>query len=63
MTVSRVGCLGVTAPQAAQTFIPLDAALGGVSLNKAQFLIAADTCIYTRNGPDVHQYIARFCGP
>ena len=42
---------------AAERLIPLDVALGDVSLNKVSFLIAADTGIYARNGLDVHQFI------
>ena len=37
--------------------IPLDVALGDVSLNKVAFLIAADAGIYARNGLNVHQFI------
>lgn len=43
--------------RAAGKLIPLDVALGDVSLNKVLFLIAADTGIYARNGLDVHQFI------
>src|SRR5215813_2528490 len=42
---------------AAEKTIPLDVALGDVSLNKVAFLIAADAGIYARNGLDVHQFI------
>src|SRR4030095_16619638 len=42
---------------AADGLIPLEVALGDVSLNKVPFLIAADAGIYARNGLDVHQYI------
>lgn len=43
--------------RAADRLIPIDVALGDVSLNKVLFLIAADTGIYQRNGLDVHQFI------
>jgi NitT/TauT family transport system substrate-binding protein len=52
-----VAWLGVSAPKAAEKLVPLDVALGDVSLNKVSFLIAADTGIYARNGLDVHQFI------
>jgi NitT/TauT family transport system substrate-binding protein len=42
---------------AADRLIPLEVALGDVSLNKVPFLIAADAGIYARNGLDVRQYI------
>src|SRR5678816_4484082 len=42
---------------AADKLIPLDVALGDVSLNKVSFLIAADAGIYAKNGLDVRQYI------
>src|SRR3569832_124081 len=42
---------------AADRLIPVDVALGDVSLNKVSFLMAADTGIYARNGLEVHQYI------
>lgn len=42
---------------AAGQLIPLDVALGDVSLNKVPFLIAADNGLYAKNGLDVHQYI------
>ena len=42
---------------AADRLIPLEVALGDVSLNKVPFLIAADVGIYARNGLDVRQYI------
>src|SRR5215813_10751176 len=42
---------------AAEKTIPLDVALGDVSLNKVSFLIAADAGIYRKNGLDVHQFI------
>ena len=66
MAVSRVGskvllglllCLAALPSRAADKLIPLDVALGDVSLNKVSFLIAADTGIYARNGLDVHQFI------
>jgi NitT/TauT family transport system substrate-binding protein len=38
-------------------FIPLEVALGDVSLNKVPFLIAADAGIYARNGLAVRQFI------
>lgn len=43
--------------RAADKAIPVDVALGDVSLNKVPFLIAADTGIYAKNGLDVHQFI------
>src|SRR3954470_769880 len=55
-----IGCLlslAVIPSQAADRLIPLDIALGDVSLNKVSFLIAADAGIYARNGLDVHQFI------
>ena len=42
---------------AADRLIPLEVALGDVSLNKVSFLIASDAGIYARNGLDVRQYI------
>jgi ABC-type nitrate/sulfonate/bicarbonate transport system substrate-binding protein len=42
---------------AADRLIPLEVALGDVSLNKVSFLMAADTGIYARNGLDVRQFI------
>jgi NitT/TauT family transport system substrate-binding protein len=48
---------GNGAAAAADKAIPLDVALGDVSLNKVPFLIAADTGIYARNGLDIHQFI------
>src|SRR3954470_19883918 len=55
-----IGCLlslAVIPSQAADRLIPLDVALGDVSLNKVPFLIAADAGIYARNGLEVHQFI------
>jgi NitT/TauT family transport system substrate-binding protein len=55
-----IGCLlslAVIPSQAADRLIPLDIALGDVSLNKVSFLIAADAGIYARNGLEVHQFI------
>ncbi len=52
-----VALAGNGAARAADTSIPLNVALGDVSLNKVPFLIAADTGIYARNGLDVHQFI------
>jgi NitT/TauT family transport system substrate-binding protein len=43
--------------RAADALVPVDVALGDVSLNKVSFLIAADAGIYARNGLDVHQFI------
>ena len=43
--------------RAADRPIPVDVALGDVSLNKVPFLIAADAGIYAKNGLDVHQFI------
>ena len=42
---------------AADRLIPVEVALGDVSLNKVPFLIAADAGIYTRNGLAVRQFI------
>ena len=42
---------------AADRFIPLEVALGDVSLNKVPFLIAADAGLYTRNGLAVRQFL------
>jgi NitT/TauT family transport system substrate-binding protein len=50
-------CLAAWPSHAAERLIPLDVALGDVSLNKVPFLIAADSGIYARNGLDVHQFI------
>jgi ABC-type nitrate/sulfonate/bicarbonate transport system substrate-binding protein len=47
----------LTPALAADKPIPLDVALGDVSLNKVAFLIAADAGLYARNGLDVHQFI------
>lgn len=47
-------CVGA---RAADKPIPVDVALGDVSLNKVPFLIAADAGIYAKNGLDVHQFI------
>src|SRR5215475_14086755 len=47
----------LTSALAADKAIPLDVALGDVSLNKVSFLIAADAGIYARNGLEVHQFI------
>lgn len=52
-----VAFVGNGAARAAGAPIPLDVALGDVSLNKVPFLIAADAGIYARNGLDVHQFI------
>src|SRR5215472_14402146 len=55
-----LGCLlslAVVPTQAADRLIPVDVALGDVSLNKVSFLIAADAGIYARNGLEVHQFI------
>ncbi len=52
-----LGCLGVSPASAAGKLIPLDVALGDVSLNKVPFLIAADAGLYAKNGLDVHQFI------
>src|SRR2546423_7410374 len=49
--------LAVLPAGAADKLIPLDVALGDVSLNKVSFLIAADAGIYAKNGLDVHQFI------
>ena len=48
---------GIDGAEAAGKLIPLDVALGDVSLNKVPFLIAADQGIYARNGLEVHQFI------
>jgi len=50
-------CLLPLSVRGADRLIPLEVALGDVSLNKVSFLIAADAGIYARNGLDVHQYI------
>ena len=66
MANSRVGSkvllgllfgLAALPARAADRLIPVDVALGDVSLNKVSFLIAADTGIYARNGLEVHQFI------
>jgi NitT/TauT family transport system substrate-binding protein len=62
-TVGRralLGCLLSLAAfpsHAADRLVPVDVALGDVSLNKVSFLIAADAGIYARNGLEVHQFI------
>jgi ABC-type nitrate/sulfonate/bicarbonate transport system substrate-binding protein len=40
-----------------ETLIPVEVALGDVSLNKVLFLVAADNGLYARNGLDVEQFI------
>src|SRR5256885_1631167 len=66
MVISRAGfrlllglllSLAALPAGAADKLIPLDVALGDVSLNKVSFLIAADAGIYAKNGLDVHQFI------
>jgi NitT/TauT family transport system substrate-binding protein len=52
-----VAAFAGTAAQGADRPIPVDVALGDVSLNKVPFLIAADAGIYAKNGLDVHQFI------
>jgi NitT/TauT family transport system substrate-binding protein len=47
----------LTSALAADKAIPLDVALGDVSLNKVAFLIAADAGLYAKNGLDVDQFI------
>ena len=49
--------LAVVPSFAADRLIPVDVALGDVSLNKVSFLMAADAGIYARNGLEVHQFI------
>jgi NitT/TauT family transport system substrate-binding protein len=57
VAAAALSCIGLQPAAAADRLIPLDVALGDVSLNKVSFLIAADTGIYARNGLDVHQFI------
>ena len=52
-----LACAAALPSRGADRQIPVDVALGDVSLNKVSFLIAADAGIYARNGLDVHQYI------
>lgn len=56
LLAAAVLCAG-SPSYAADRPIPLDVALGDVSLNKVSFLIAADAGIYQRNGLEVHQFI------
>ena len=42
------------------TPVPLEVALGDVSINKVPFLIAADAGLYAKNGLDVEQFITPF---
>lgn len=48
---------GSVVARAADKPIPVDVALGDVSLNKVPFLIAGDAGIYAKNGLDVRQFI------
>src|SRR6185503_2277006 len=52
-----LSCVAATSAPAAERLIPLEVALGDVSLNKVSFLIAADAGIYAKNGLDVRQFI------
>jgi len=52
-----LGSLAAAPAPAADKLIPVDVALGDVSLNKVPFLIAADAGLYAKNGLDVHQFI------
>ena len=54
---AALSCAMAQSAFAAERLIPLDVALGDVSLNKVSFLIAADAGIYAKNGLDVHQFI------
>ena len=55
--IGLLSSLAAWPSRAADRLIPLDVALGDVSLNKVSFLIAADAGIYARNGLEVHQFI------
>ena len=55
--VAAALCAAAQPALTAERLIPLDVALGDVSLNKVSFLIAADAGIYAKNGLDVHQFI------
>src|SRR5438477_9932503 len=66
MVISRAGfrlwlglllSLAALPAGAADKLIPLEVALGDVSLNKVSFLIAADAGIYDKNGLDVIKFI------
>src|SRR6185503_19350880 len=52
-----VSWMALQPASAADRLIPLEVALGDVSLNKVPFLIAADAGIYTRNGLAVRQFL------
>jgi len=52
-----VSWLSLQPVAAADRLIPLEVALGDVSLNKVPFLIAADAGIHARNGLAVRQFL------